>query len=67
MVAIVAPRNFEAPSEIDLVQPSASSIRCFFRVSFQSNAPINCMPHYPPTGNRWGFGGRLDLTHGPQG
>ena len=40
MVAIVAPRNFEAPSEIDLVQPSVSSIRCFFRVFFPSKARV---------------------------
>ena len=39
-VAIVAPRNFVAPSDIDLDQPSVSSIWWFFRIFFPSKTGV---------------------------
>ena len=39
-VAIVAPRNFVAPSDIDLVQASVSSIRWFIMIFFPSKTIV---------------------------
>jgi hypothetical protein len=38
-----------------------TGVMTFSQLSFHTNVPINCLPHLPHLGRRWGIG--WDLTH----